>query len=297
MTPILLTVISGLIAGLCLLPGASERPLHLLANFARPESDGEDAQAGWLFRRASSWMLILGLCCVVVILLAPGMALWVLSGAVLTGALAWLADCGRQERLRLKNRDAMMRACRTLAGQIEIGELPAQALQVMAQDEPMFVPVAGAAAVGADPVAALRALGAKPGCAGATQLAIAWELCQRTGMSLGASLARVTTELIAEAELETARESELASALSTGRLLAGLPLVGLGMGFVVGADPLAFLTSGFAGQLCVFGASVLSSAGLVWTQKLAQPADTRDLGTADSPAEPDNDKTRQEELG
>ncbi|MDR0837648.1 MAG: type II secretion system F family protein [Propionibacteriaceae bacterium] len=285
MTMVLLTV-SGITAALCLFPGGSSAPPQLLSN---PTGAGaglgqDDASGRGLFGMLPNWGFLLLLSATVVTVLVPAAALWVLSGGVLTGTLGWLIECGRSERLRLKNRAVVMRACNTLVGQIEIGELPAQALQILAQDEPMFVPVAGAAQVGGDPVAALRLVGAQPGCSGVTQLACAWELCQRTGMSLAASLTRVTTELIAETELETVRESELASALSTGRLLSGLPLVGLGMGFMVGADPLTFLIRGVAGQLCVLGAAIFASLGLIWTQKLSQSTVTRPSTNKSSPA-------------
>jgi tight adherence protein B len=277
MTVVVILAIACITAALCLLPIGGGPSTQLLRDSAAVDPDAAHSHGG-AAQVVPSWAVLLSLGAVVTVVLIPGVALWVLSGVILAGTLGWLVSCGRKERLRLKNRAAVMRACSTLVGQIEIGELPAQALQVLAQDEPMFVPVAGAALVGGDPVAALRRLGAQPGCSGVTQLAMAWELCQRTGMSLAASLVRVTTELIAETELETVRESELASSLSTGRLLAGLPLVGLGMGFMVGADPLTFLTSGIAGQLCVLGASVFASAGLIWTQRLSQSTDPRPPG-------------------
>ena len=59
---------------------------------------------------------------------------------------------------------------------------------------------------------------------------------------------------------------------ATGRLLTALPLLGIGMGFVSGGDPVAFLTTTMIGKACLVGAVVLVCAGLVWTELLATRA-------------------------
>ena len=64
-------------------------------------------------------------------------------------------------------------------------------------------------------------------------------------------------------------DAELASARLTGQLLAVLPGLGLGLGFVGGGDPLGFLIGTPLGQGCVVVAVGLLCAGLIWTEKLS----------------------------
>jgi len=55
-------------------------------------------------------------------------------------------------------------------------------------------------------------------------------------------------------------------------VLAGLPLLGVGLGELVGADPVSFLLSGgFGGWLLVIGV-ILACAGLLWSDRITAQA-------------------------
>jgi tight adherence protein B len=144
------------------------------------------------------------------------------------------------------------------------------ALRVGAQDCPLVAPAAAVQAIGGDAAATLRSIGARPGCAGLVDLADGWTLCERTGMPLALEVRRVAEAVRAEADNEAAREAELSSARSTGRLMVVLPLVGMMLGYFVDADPLHFLLATWPGQICLLGAACLASAGLIWTQRLSE---------------------------
>ena len=74
----------------------------------------------------------------------------------------------------------------------------------------------------------------------------------------------------AEAAAERLVASELASPRATGKMLALLPLLGIGLGFAGGGDPLVFLLGGLVGRICLAAAVCLVCAGLVWTTLLGR---------------------------
>ena len=89
-------------------------------------------------------------------------------------------------------------------------------------------------------------------------------------MPLSPVTRHVADTLRRQGDIRDQRRAELSTAKSTSRLLAGLPLVGVGMGFFVGANPLAFLADTMPGHLCLVAAATLICAGLIWTTYLAK---------------------------
>jgi tight adherence protein B len=61
----------------------------------------------------------------------------------------------------------------------------------------------------------------------------------------------------------------LAGARATARLLASLPILGLCLGYAVGARPLTFLTGTQVGWLCLAVGLALAGVGLFWVERLA----------------------------
>ena len=59
---------------------------------------------------------------------------------------------------------------------------------------------------------------------------------------------------------------------ATGRLLAVLPLAGLGLGFAFGGDPLAFLLGTAVGRLALCAGVGLACAGIAWSERIARAA-------------------------
>lgn len=164
----------------------------------------------------------------------------------------------------------MSHACLVLAGQLSIGQVPGVALTNAAGDCAPLEESAATQRIGGDTGAALRRAGQEPGQEGLAELGVAWQLCERTG----APLAQVSTGVAEALRLAEAAHSsvdaELASARLTGQLLAVLPVLGLGLGFAGGGDPLGFLTGTLLGQVCVVAAVALLGAGLIWTEKLSE---------------------------
>ena len=223
-------------------------------------------------RRVMTALAIVGGVVVTLLVAGPlaGYAAFLIAGTELAITAGWLLARGLTERRGLTNERLVTRACSMIAGQLDAGEIPSKALLSTAEDVHLLLPAAGAVHIGGDVPAELRRLGQRPGCAGLAWLAHGWQLSETTGMPLSPVTRRIADRLRQESDIRDQRRAELATAKSTSRLLACLPLLGLGMGFLVDADPLTFLTATLAGHLCLVGAATLICAGLIWTNHLSR---------------------------
>lgn len=102
----------------------------------------------------------------------------------------------------------------------------------------------------------------------AAALAALWQVGEGSGAAMAAALDR----LIEGARVSAAVRLEVAAQLSgpkaTVRVLALLPLIGLGMGVLMGADPLGFLLGSMWGWLVVVLAALLELVGVWWMRRL-----------------------------
>lgn len=124
---------------------------------------------------------------------------------------------------------------------------------------------------GSDPLArALREMGT--GDPLVASVAAAWALAQDVGASLADVLDQVAAGLRAEAEIEAEIQASLAAPRATARLLAGLPVAGVGLGELIGAGPLGVLVGTPTGRLAGLAGVGLAVAGQLWTRRLVARA-------------------------
>jgi hypothetical protein len=87
-----------------------------------------------------------------------------------------------------------------------------------------------------------------------------------------ASVVEVLAGLVGAAEQSAKLRREVAAQLAgprgTVRVLAVLPAVGVGMGLLMGADPIGFLLGTPWGLGCLIIAIALEAAGIVWMRRL-----------------------------
>jgi tight adherence protein B len=84
-----------------------------------------------------------------------------------------------------------------------------------------------------------------------------------------ATLMRTAHRDIVERERFSARVTAgMAGARTTAAVLAGLPLLGIGLGQLIGADPLRFLLSGGLGGWLLMIGVTLACAGLLWSDRI-----------------------------
>jgi len=137
---------------------------------------------------------------------------------------------------------------------------------VGASVDPGLRPAVAACRLGADVPAALRAhaRGRPPLLA----LAALWQVCEGSGAALATALDRLVDGVEQSEKVRREVRGQLAGPRATVRVLAFLPLVGLGMGLLMGADPLGFLLGTVWGWGCLVLAGLLEVAGMVWMRRL-----------------------------
>jgi tight adherence protein B len=87
--------------------------------------------------------------------------------------------------------------------------------------------------------------------------------------------AAVEDDLRAQARVETELRAAVAGPRASAAVLAGLPVVGLGMGSGVGADPWRVLTTTGTGTVLLVAGVALEVAGVVWSGRLVRRAVSR----------------------
>lgn len=181
---------------------------------------------------------------------------------------------GQWRRCRGRERhDVVVReVCDILAAELRAGRDPGRALEAAAVVLPELGSVAVVSRMGGDVPAALREA-VENDSAATARLAAAWAVATTSGAGLAPVLDRVAAELRAEQTLRNEVAAQLAGPRASARLLAALPVLGVGLGWGAGADPLAFLLGTPLGLACLVAGAVLATLGLVWVERLAKAAE------------------------
>ncbi|MBG6179503.1 type II secretion system F family protein [Arthrobacter sp. CAN_A1] len=103
-------------------------------------------------------------------------------------------------------------------------------------------------------------------------LAMCLDISERSGAPLAEVLGKYAAQLDQSLDAAAARATALAGPAATARLLGWLPLCGLGLGYLTGAQPLAVLFGSGPG-LALFGVGVsLMLLGRLWSGQLVAAA-------------------------
>jgi tight adherence protein B len=94
-------------------------------------------------------------------------------------------------------------------------------------------------------------------------------LAERTGAPAADLIERIEADGRAADRAAASAAAQAAGAQATAFLLAGLPLGGIGLGFVIGADPVHVLLRTPLGAACAVTAVLLQGGGLLWAERLA----------------------------
>ncbi len=196
-----------------------------------------------------------------------GAALAVVSGTVVRVALAHASD-----RRARRAQAEVARACGVLASYVRVGQVPADALVLVARDCPVLAEAAAVQQIGGDVPDALRARAAQAGHGGLGDLARAWRVSSSTGAPMAPALEEVAVGLASDESLRSVVSAELSAPRSTGKVMAVLPLVGIGLGYLLGGRPLDWLVAGPLGWACLLLGLLLAAAGVLWIERLASAA-------------------------
>jgi tight adherence protein B len=213
---------------------------------------------GWVsslvLRRPRRVLLILGACCAV-----AGVAL---GGAVAGLIAAVYGVLGGRAGIRwvVRRRDVYART------QI-LDELCGLAADLRAGLPPAAVAFASTRAPASASTAAIHAE-----LRMTSLVTSVFQLAETTGAPAADLVERIEADSRSADRSRAAAAAEAAGAQVTALLLAGLPLAGIGLGSLMGADPLHVLLHTPLGMACAVGAVALQGAGLVWADRLARGA-------------------------
>jgi tight adherence protein B len=98
------------------------------------------------------------------------------------------------------------------------------------------------------------------------------ETAEASGSPLADVFERLAAQLEADADAAAARTVALAGPRATAQVLSVLPLAGLGLGLLMGADPLGILVSTPLGALCLALGAALTVVGRWWSHRLVRAA-------------------------
>ena len=190
---------------------------------------------------------------------------------------AFVRRMGAQgRRHREGERERVVEMLHALSCEVAAGQPPHRALErVLTPLNPGESCVAphtlAAVRYGGDIAAALRSDSARaPLLLG---VSVCWEVSTRSGAGLADALTRLsaTARVVADAQSEI--EAQLAGPRASARMMALLPLMGVALGIVLGADPLSWLLTTWAGGLCAFTGGLLTTVGVFWTRRIARRAE------------------------
>ena len=104
-------------------------------------------------------------------------------------------------------------------------------------------------------------------------LSLSLRMSENAGAPLATSLERAAEHAEERIDAFLGRQSALAAPRATGRILSWLPLIGLGLGMLMGSDPLGVLTGSVAGALAGLLGLALALMGRRWTARLVRRAE------------------------
>jgi tight adherence protein B len=169
-------------------------------------------------------------------------------------------------------RTSVAQACAVLASHLRVGQVASEALTLAAADCPVLREVHRVAAIGGDVTRTWRTQATAEGHEGLLDLARAWHVSSETGAPMSATLEQVAASLAADQALRTVVSSELAAPRATSKVMAALPALGIGLGYLLGGEPLRWLVAGPFGWVCLLGGVGLACLGVLWIETLARQA-------------------------
>lgn len=202
----------------------------------------------------------------------------VLAAAVFAATAGLRYRRRHRGRLGVAESRELETAIDVLVGELRIGAHPAQAFAIAADETAGPVAdscraVAARARLGADVTAGLRSVAETSALpAQWDRLAVCWQLASEHGLAMS-TLMRAAQRDIAERQRFSGQvRSAMAGARATAAILAGLPVLSVLLGQLIGADPVAFLLAGHVGGWLLVVGVTLICGGLLWSDRITDRA-------------------------
>ncbi|WP_370512181.1 type II secretion system F family protein [Skermania sp. ID1734] len=179
----------------------------------------------------------------------------------------------RQDRIQARARRELSDGIEIIVAELRVGAHPAVACSTAAAEcsgqTAQVLAAAGARSkLGGHGADALVQNPHGPVNTELSAIANAWRLAETHGLALADLLDAARADLSARVRFRSRVESGLAGARATATVLAGLPALGVALGQLMGAAPLAVLFGGGIGAVLLFAGTALACIGLLWTDQL-----------------------------
>lgn len=207
-------------------------------------------------------------------LIGPGGAV-AAAVATATAVAGWRSRRGR--RHSVSQVTGLVDAVGVLVVELRAGAAPATAIEAAAAEAapdvaPALDAAAAAARLGADVPAVLRDHDEPALRPWLARLADAWALAQRHGVPLAGLVDAVRCDAEQRIRFAADLDARLAGPRASAAVLAGLPVLGLLLGQVIGAGPWQVLGGTVAGQLLLVLGTALVCTGVVWSGRIVGSA-------------------------
>lgn len=180
----------------------------------------------------------------------------------------------RFTRVRQAQAEDMAAALETVVGELRVGAHPLRAFGIAASESGGAVgaalgAVAARVSLGADVATGLRSVAADSAVPLYwDRIAVCWRLAADHGLTMATLMRAAQRDIVDRQRFSSRVEAGLAGARATAAILAGLPLLGILLGQMIGAHPLRFLLGdGVGGWLLLVGAG-LNGAGVAWSDRI-----------------------------
>jgi tight adherence protein B len=199
----------------------------------------------------------------------------VVAACSVVGVTMWMRQ-RRQVRVRRRAAEsaALQGALDVLVGELRVGAHPVAAFRVAASEVDGAVAaslraVAARARLGGDVAAGLHSVArSSPVPAHWERLAVCWQLAHDHGLAIATLMQTAQRDIVERGRFSAKVDAGMTGARTTAAVLAGLPLLGVGLGQLIGAEPVSFLLSGgIGGWLLVIGVA-LACGGLLWSDHI-----------------------------
>ncbi len=212
---------------------------------------------------------------VLALVLAVATSAGFVIAAAIVGATAELRRRSRQRRrARAAEAAALRGALDVLVGELRVGAHPVVAFDMAARDVDGVVAtalrtIAARARLGTDVAAGILSVARRSSLPEQwDRLAVYWQLAQTHGLAIATLMQTAQRDLVERQRFAARVDAGMAGARATAAVLAGLPVVGIGLGQLIGADPLSFLLSGGFGEWLLVTGVVLACSGLLWCDRI-----------------------------
>jgi tight adherence protein B len=133
--------------------------------------------------------------------------------------------------------------------------------------------VAARAQLGADVTAGLRSVAETSALPFHWErLAVCWQLAAEQGLPMSTLMRAAQRDIVERQRFSGKVTSAMAGARATAAILAGLPMLSVLFGQLIGADAMVFLLAGRAGGWLLVVGVTLVCGGLVWSDRITDRA-------------------------